>query len=220
MRNLMNLLLIFTALAITTGVFAQSIGIKAGLNLSTMLVKDDDDTYSNDFILNPGFHAGVVGEIPFGDVFAVEPGLFLTTKGYKIDEKILDMTIKGNINPMYIELPVNGKFSFDLGGVRIYLAAGPYVGYGIGGKYKTEMTNESGNKETEEQDIQWGSDEAKDDFKNLDYGVTAGAGIEISGMTVGFSYGYGLANISPYTHHGYIVNNRVMGISAGYKFGF
>ncbi len=220
MRNLMNLLLIFTALAVTTGVFAQSIGVKAGLNLSTMMVKDDDDTYSDDFKLNPGFHAGVFAELPFGEVFSLEPGLLITTKGYRIEEDILDMTMKMNVNPMYIELPVNGKFAFDLGGVKLFLTAGPYVGYGIAGKWKMEMTNESGNKETTEEDILWGSDEAEDDFKNLDYGVTAGAGIEFSGVIIGFNYGYGLANISPHNDHGFIANNRVMGISAGYKFGF
>ena len=220
MRKLINLLMIFTAMAITTGVFAQSIGIKGGLNLSTMMVKDDDDTYSDDFLLNPGFHAGVVAEFPFGDIFSLEPGLLISTKGYKIDEDMLDMKMKLNVNPMYIEIPVNGKVAFELGELKIFVTAGPYVGYGLAGKWKIEMTDESGNKETNEEDILWGSDEGEDDFKNLDYGVTAGACIEFSGVMVGFNYGYGLANLSPHTDHGYIVNNRVMGISAGYKFGF
>ena len=46
---------------------AQTIGLKAGLNLANMLEKDDDDTYSNDFSMNPGFHLGVTVDIPLND---------------------------------------------------------------------------------------------------------------------------------------------------------
>lgn len=38
---------------------AQSVALKAGFNLSNMLEKDDEDTYSDDFEMLPGFHAGL-----------------------------------------------------------------------------------------------------------------------------------------------------------------
>jgi len=64
----------------------------------------------------------------------------------------------------------------------------------------------------------WGSGEY-DFLKRLDFGLTGGAGIEINFIQIDLSYGLGLANISSYTNDGDKINNRVLGIFLGYKFG-
>lgn len=57
MKNLVKLFVVVIVFTLTTnGLWAQNFGIKAGLNLSNMLVSDDNDTYSNDFKTKPGFH--------------------------------------------------------------------------------------------------------------------------------------------------------------------
>lgn len=220
MKNLLKLLIVVIGFTMTTESYAQTFGVKAGLNLSNMLVEDDDDTYSDDFKVNPGFHVGATAEFPITELFSFETGLLLSTKGFKVSEEetFMGETVKyeSKLNLIYLDIPLTAKASFDLGGARIYGVFGPYIGMGLSGKSKFEITA-MGETETDEEDIKWGSDE--DDFKRLDLGLTMGAGVEISSIQIGLSYGLGLANISTNADGGSKISNRVLGISVGYKFG-
>jgi outer membrane protein W len=222
MKNLTNLFVVVIISMMTTGLFAQTFGVKAGLNLSNMIVKDDDDTYSDDFKLNPGFHAGLTADFPITEMFSFETGLLISTKGYRISQEdtILGETyeIEGKLNPLYLDIPLTGKVAFDIGGPKIYGAFGPYVGVGLAGKAKNEVTI-NGETEKDDEDIEWGSDEEEDFLKRLDFGLTVGAGVEINALQIGISYGLGLANISVSSDNGAKINNRVIGISVAYRFG-
>jgi hypothetical protein len=48
--------------------------------------------------------------------------------------------------------------------------------------------------------------------------LTFGAGVEINSVLIGLNYSLGLGNISPNTDNGNMINNRVLGLSVGYKF--
>jgi hypothetical protein len=89
---------------------------------------------------------------------------------------------------------------------------------GLSGGSKLETTY-GGNTESDTEAVNWGSDAENDDFKRLDFGLVAGAGVEINSILIGVSYGYGLANISSYTADGTRVSNRILSVSAGYRFG-
>jgi hypothetical protein len=189
-----------------------------------MLMKDDNTTFSTDFMMNPGFHIGGTVEFPMGNVFSIEPGLLFSTKGY-IDEYKEDIhqvgviEYKNKTNLYYLDVPVYAKASFDVGdNVKLYGALGPYLGVGLWGKMKSE-TILNGKKETFNDDVKWGTDAENDHFKRVDFGLNAGAGVEFYSVLFEVSYGYGLLNICPYTDNGFKTNNRVLGISAGYKFG-
>jgi hypothetical protein len=214
------LVVVFTT--VTNELFAQNFVLKGGLNLSNMLLKDDSETYSNDFEMNPGFHVGAMAEFPLSEIFSFETGLLLSTKGFKLSEEETQMgetyKYEQRLNLLYLDVPLTAKVTFDLGGAKIYGVFGPYVGMGLSGKWKYEESFD-GETDTEEEEVVWGSDVQKSDFKSLDYGVTAGAGVEINSIQIGLTYGLGLANISPYTDGGNKVNNRVLGLSVGYKFG-
>ena len=219
MNKLVNLLIIVFAIIISAESHAQIFGVKAGLNLSNMLVKDDDGTYSDDYKLNPGFHAGVTAEFPVTELFSFDTGLLLSRKGFKIDAESGSLSIKSSLSPLYLDIPLTGKASYNLGNAKVYGAFGPYLGVGIGGKIKMKITYE-GETEKDDENIEWGSDEDEDDdLKRLDYGITIGGGIEINSVRVGLMYNYGLANISSYTDDGATMSNRVLGISVGYRFG-
>ncbi len=204
MKILMKLFVAVIALTIATGSFAQEFGIKAGLNLSNMLVKDDNTTYSDDYDMKIGFHVGVTAEFPLAELFSFETGLLFTQKGYKYDGAWGDYAL----NLYYLEVPLLGKATYDLGDVMLYGQLGPYVGFGLAGKFKSD---------DEEEDIDWGSDD-DDDLKRLDFGLNIGAGVQVSNITIGASYGLGLMNISPHDEGGFKTNNRVIGVSVGYKF--
>jgi opacity protein-like surface antigen len=208
MKIFVKILIVAMMLSASANTFAQVLGVKAGLNLSNVLAKDDNKTYSDDNKMKPGFHLGVTAEIPFEEMFSFETGLLFTQKGYKYESSFMGTTYEGTLNLNYIEIPLNGKVSYDMGSAKIYGLLGPYVGFGLSGKYKND---------DEDSKVDWGSDEDEDDFKRLDFGLNVGAGVEIDALTVGISYGLGLANISPYSDGGYKVNNRVLAISIGYK---
>lgn len=209
-------------LTISMGSYAQIFGVKGGLNLSNLLMKDDEDTYSDDFKMKTGFHAGLTAEFPVTESFSFETGLLLSTKGFRISEEETYLgeteTYEGKLNLLYLDIPFTAKAYYDLGGAMIYGVFGPYAGIGLSGKTKVESTY-GGESETDEENIKWGSDEAEDDLKRVDFGLTVGAGVELSSVQVGLNYNLGLANISPDTENGNRIKNRVVGLSVGYKFG-
>ncbi|MDP3463019.1 MAG: porin family protein [Bacteroidales bacterium] len=206
MKKIIALIACLIAFTYATETYAQIFGVKAGLNMSTMLAKDDDDTYSDDLKSLLGFHIGATAELPFGDMFAFEPGLLISTKGYKVDSD----SYEGTLSLMYVEVPLNAKAYLEVGGIKLYGTAGPYLGFGVTGKFKSDDDDES---------VEWGSDEDESDFKRLDFGLNIGAGAQFGPIEAGLTYGLGLANISPSSGNGYKENNRVFGISVAYKLG-
>ncbi|MCK5368781.1 MAG: PorT family protein [Cyclobacteriaceae bacterium] len=197
---------------------AQTFGIKGGFNLANFLEKDDDETYSNDFKMNPGFHIGATVDIPFGDIFSLESGLLLTTKGTKLEEESVGYEVKTKVNLYYLDVPITLKASHELGdGIKVFGEVGPYIGFGLSGKVKI-TTKYQGDEGTEEKDLTWGSDEENDDLKRLDAGLTFGGGVEINAIQIGISYDLGLANIDTYTDNGFTTKNRVLKFSVGYRF--
>jgi outer membrane protein W len=214
MKYLVKLFVVVIAFTmITDELLAQNFGLRGGLNLADMLLKVEDVSYDAKMV--PGFHIGVTAEFPISKILSFETGLLLSTKGSKISEKDVNYEFEEKDNLLYLDIPLTGKARFDVGGVNIYSVFGPYVGMGLSGKYKVKE-KESGVTVTYEDDIEWGSD---GDYKRLDFGLTLGAGVEISSIQIGLTYNLGLANISPYTEGGTKVQNRVLGISVGYKFG-
>lgn len=218
MKTLMKLIIVAIMLTITPQIFSQSIAVKAGLNLANMRERDDNNTYSNNFTMNPGFHVGANVEFTIYKILSLETGLFFLTKGYKSDYslEILDNTyhLKHKTNLYYIDLPITLKLTFVIGKVKIYGAFGEYLGLGLFGKSKTESpvlddTNEN---------ITWGTGD-NDDLRRFDFGMTFNAGVEFYSILIGAYYDHGFANISAHSVSGYNIKNRVIGISVGYRFG-
>jgi opacity protein-like surface antigen len=217
MKNLKKMLIVVVAIVTVSQSYAQIFGVKAGLNLSNMLDKDDVETYSKDFKMKPGFHVGATAEFPINEMFSFETGLLLSTKGYKYSQKETDFESKETLNLLYVDIPLTAKAYYVVGGTKIYGAVGPYIGMGLSGKAKTVETG-MGEKASNSETVKWGSNADNDIFKRLDFGLTVGAGVEINSIQFGFSYGLGLANISPSTDGGAKISNRVFAISVGYKF--
>ncbi|MFO7368744.1 MAG: porin family protein [Bacteroidales bacterium] len=213
MKKLSKVLFVLLLVVISAQTYAQKFGIQAGLNLSNQVWKDDDDTYSDEFKMLPGFNAGVTFEMGFGDLIGLEVGLIADTKGFKIKEDVLGSEVTMKASLLYLDVPVLIKVGPSFGPAKVFAAAGPYVGFGLTGKMKMEA---EGEEETE--DISWGSDEVEDDFKRLDFGAKFGIGAEVMNFTLGAYYSLGLANLSPYTDGGARISNNLISISVGYKF--
>ncbi len=220
MKTFIKLSIVVLLLVNGTESFAQTFGIKVGLNLSNMIMKDDDETYSEEFKMKPGFHFGPTIEIPISELFSFESGLMLSTKGYKESVKISYGGCISERNTkvymLYIDIPLTAKVTFDVGGTKLFGTFGPYIGMGLCGKMKYIKIYEI---DEEVEKISFGSNKEEDDLKALDYGLTAGIGFTLNSTQIGISYALGLANLSNYSEDHYKIKNRVLGISIGYKFG-
>lgn len=217
----MKLLTVVLMVTLTANSFAQTYGIKAGLNLSKMIVSTDQASASVISKSLTGFQVGLTAEYPITKIFSFETGLLLSSEGMKMDESTTyqgsTYEISDKIIPLYLNIPLTAKASFDVGGAMIYGAFGPYIGIGLSGKAKIESTS-GGSTETSSDNIKWGSG-SDNDLKRLDFGLSIGAGVEINKIQLGLTFSPGLANISASTDNGAKIKNQVLGISIGYKFG-
>lgn len=206
----------------TSRAFAQ-FGIRAGVNFTNVSVKEGDDLDDENTKIKPGFHVGATYDIGVTDMFAVQPGLLFSTKGakYKYDD--------GNgeyaVTPYYLELPINFLYKPVLGDGNLLLGGGPYVAYGVGGKWKDKYEDESAtgklvfinDYENEPED-----DDVEVYGRKLDAGINFLAGYEFSNrFSVQFNAQLGLMNTVPKFDgekpDGAVKNNG-FGISIGYKF--
>lgn len=216
MKNLFRSIVLLSLAFIYVESNAQNFVLKAGLNLANLLDKDDSDTYSNDFKMNPGFHVGATILVPFSEAVSLETGLVLMTRGMKISEESGGFKLTANANLMYLDIPILVKGAYSLSdNTKMYGAIGPYIGIGLSGKAKATIDDGTTSSSSEE-DIKWGNDENTDNLKRLDFGLSFGAGVEISSFLVGVSYDLGLSNISTIQDGGTTIKNRVLKFSLGY----
>lgn len=205
---LMGLLMISS-----TGAFAQmSFGVKAGANFSSMMLKSNGEK-DDEAKFKPGFNIGAFGDFELSDLLAVEAGLNVELKGYRMKfDEIGKTTIKSNL--VYVTVPVDVKLTFG----SFYVLAGPYIGVAATGKVKSKFEF---NDETEKhnESLDFGNDEKDSDLKRLDLGLGLGAGYEINdNLGVRAGYDLGLSNLEPGGDKDNSVKNGSINVSVTYKF--
>lgn len=171
-----------------------SIGIKGGVNRADFKgdAKDVDGKLK--------YQVGLTVDIEMTNNLYLQTGVEFHQKSLKYKPELEAST---KLNPMYLQVPLHLAFKLQLvQGVKLVVNGGPYVAFGLGGKVK-----EDGEKE---------NIFAKDRFKRLDYGVGAGAGVELGPLVLGVGYDFGLANVSDMK--GVKVRNRAALASLGVKF--
>lgn len=189
--------------------FAQSFGIKAGLNLSNAYLKSE--IKEKEFNLHPGFHVGVVGNMPIYSVMSVESGIFFSSKGFVESVTMIDTYY----TPLYLEIPLNILATFEMEGVGVYGSIGPYFGYGLAGNIVTKSSIGNDVSKTSRK-IKWGKSNPFD-HNRVDYGISLGAGFKAEHIQVGVSYNFGLADFFP-ADELIGLYGRVFSISFGYWF--
>lgn len=203
---------------------AQTVTLKGGLNMYDMFFKAPNETYSDHFKLYPGFQAGVSVDIPIKGKFSFEPSVLFSQKGFAYANKsdmfgsTVDVTMNMYLN--YIDIPLLAKVKFDVAKVKVFTSLGPYLGIGLNGTLKHKATfTYMGSTEVDEgsEKVKWGSDANNDMLKRIDFGLMAGAGVQIKSFQIGLNYGYGLANIS--SSSDMKIRNRVLSLTVGYCFG-
>jgi hypothetical protein len=203
-------LLAVMAVAVTA-MSAQGLGLRGGVNMSNL---SGDDAPEDSKMLT-GFHIGLDYEIAVAPDFYFAPGLLFSTKGTKVEESEGDASAEAKVILNYLEVPLNLVYKPLLGEGNLIVAFGPYLGYGIGGKWKVEGS-EGGTNVSFEEDIKFGSDD-EDDFKALDLGANISFGYMFAGgLSVQLNTQLGLISIA--NGDDASVKNTGFGLGLGYRF--
>jgi hypothetical protein len=219
--------ILFTAtlLISSTLLFSQTkFGLKAGVNFANVTFEEE----GSDLEVSPSsltsFHFGGFAEIGLSKSLYFQPGLSISGKGFKFEQSESEGGFSGSekitSNFMYLEVPLTLLAKFNAGTGKIFVGAGPYLGYGISGKEKYELKidgpgTEFDESESDSDDIKFGDKE--EEYKPLDLGLNFSTGYELAnGLFINAGYGLGLNNIS--NGEGSSVKHKVVSISLGFKF--
>jgi hypothetical protein len=206
-----KVILVFVAVALTAS-YAQAqftFGVRAGLNLTNMVFKDNGATVTGK--MKPGIQLGVTGEHAITDAFAIQPGLLFSMQGYKMEE---EGPLKGAIALNYIQIPVNVQYKLDLSGMKLLLQAGPYLGIAVNGKFKMK----AGSQE-DSMDIRFKSSNGGGDYKRGDFGLGVGAGLQFGNIQAAVGYNIGLANVDAHYDGDHTAKNNGLALTVTYLFG-
>lgn len=146
------------------------LGIKGGLNVSS--VHFNKKVIGKDNVT--GFNIGPMMEVMVPVMgIGFDAALLYSQRG-------IGLKSEDDLKNDYIDVPVNLKWKFGLPLVKGYLAAGPYIGFRVGGDKFWDIPGSIG-------------DQLK--AKSFNAGVNLGAGVElVRHLQVGFNYTLGLTD--------------------------
>jgi hypothetical protein len=189
-----SLILSFVAL-FTVSVLAAQTTIKptVGLNFTDF---SNDISGAGEFKAKTGWQIG--GSIAFGKKFYIEPGIFYTSKSTEFQSSVSpsipdeSTSINGIRIPLTVGLNLlgNEKTMFSLRGFG-----------GLSGFFLTSV----------------GDDLDKDDFESTNFGVFAGAGIDVWKVFLDLSYEWSLTNVQKNVSQIDVGQARSLYINAGIR---
>jgi hypothetical protein len=179
-----KILLSGALLAATAGIAhaqSPSFGIKAGASLTN--ITGSYTTGGADFKNKFGFHGGFVANLPFSDIFSIQPELLYSMKGYKYTGtdpySAVTYTFKQTLH--YIDVPVLARI--NAGG--LFFEAGPQVGYLV-----------AANSSIDDGRVPTRSYSGRDNLRKVDFGYAAGLGYQLpNGPGIGLRYNGGFKNV-------------------------
>lgn len=158
---------------------SPSIGIKGGLNYSSL-----NFSFTAWDKPKTGYHLGAFVNLPLSDRFSIQPELLYSTKGTRVPYRITDW-LDGQValDLRYLDLPVMGQVKL---GRFAHIEAGPYASLLLDANLKHGSTIPF---------LNFSYDLPNDVFSRLDYGLAAGAGMDLGHLGVGVRYNYGLGKV-------------------------
>jgi len=170
-------------------VFAQvsvQPGIAVGLSSYTQKIKTTGITIEPDSKM--GFVAGVVLDLSVINIVSIEPGIFYSMRGMKMENSEEGITQTATENISYLAIPVHLKLKYPSLLLKPYGLAGLNLGILLSAKGKTEETG-----------IPAVEEDIADECNPTDFGFDFGAGVEFTlpALTpfVEFAYYLGLTNV-------------------------
>jgi hypothetical protein len=192
-------------------------GLKLGLNMAN-IHGADVDTWENVTRESWGskiaFCFGGYLTFKIADIFAIQPEVFYTMKGSKLETTYLGETYKEKVKLSYLEIPVLAKIIIPTqSSVKPCLFAGPALAIKLSSKDWYEIAGESH------------EDDISDYVKGTDFGLVMGGGLDFGlgaankgKITVDLRYTLGLTQIVNVEGLTFDVKNGAFSLMIGYTF--
>ncbi|MEO5600133.1 MAG: porin family protein [Cyclobacteriaceae bacterium] len=170
-------------------------GLKGGINLTTLDIKDPEMSYSS----RSGYHAGIFFRGKFAKI-GIQPELLLFTQSGELKSSVFG-TAKENFT--YLSIPIMLKF-YPVGGLN--LQVGPQFGFLMDGEREYNSLLGSGTEDITEY------------YKKSDLSVSVGAGYDFDfGLNFDFRYNLGVKDINNVAN-GEEARSRIFLLSLGWNF--
>ena len=177
------------ALALATVVsMSAQLSVNAGFGFFTETEKaTDGSTTTTETDPFNSFGIGVKYEIPVAGCFSVMPGAGLYYQFSKEEGSLASYTATSKNKAFGIDIPVLAKATFDVGPVRLFAVAGPYLDLCL--MEKTVVSDNQGNETT------YNYFEDSEDWKRLGWGLQFGVGVDfLDNYRLMYNYQLGLTN--------------------------
>jgi hypothetical protein len=195
MKTRIGCVLVFLTIFAVSAQAQVGFGIKAGLNLSTLNVKDPELSYES----RTGFHGGIFLRGKF-DKVAIQPELLLFTQSGDLESSFFG-TAQEHFT--YLSIPLMLKF-YPIGGLNIQL--GPQFGFLLDGEREYDSFLGSG------------SEDITDYYKDSDVSVSVGGGYDFDfGLSLDLRYNIGVKDIND-AANGEEARSRIFLLSLGWNF--
>lgn len=181
-------------------------GVKGGLNIASLIFVGEGAPVTTPLV---GINAGGFVEVKISEKFSIQPELLYTTQGSNFD---LAVDFEGDqydtdnsFKLSYINIPVMFKYYVDK---KFSLEGGPQIGFLTSSKLEVKVLGQSVTQD------------AKDYFESVDFGLNIGAGYDFTKkLSASIRYNIGLINIGSdeFATGDDKVSNRVLSISLGCK---
>lgn len=198
-----KVLVIVACIFMTTYGFAQDLkfGVKAGLNLSTVVGDDVEDTD-----MTAGLYFGGFLNVPLSDRLSFQPELLYSRQGWKSDWKFEGDSFKNTLKLSYLNIPMLLKMSLGASD-KIHVYAGPQLGFLLDAELDYEGNGGSGTGDYE------------DYMNDIDFSIILGLSFNVSdNMSLDVRYNRGLSNIYNYEDGDYKAYSSVFQLGASYSF--
>lgn len=181
------------------------------------------DSVSGNYSSRTGIHFGFMADLQLAhsSKFYFQPGIIFFNKGRKYaapyDSTGLVKSFSSSQFINYIDVPLNLVLKFPLGKSKFVIGGGPYASFFYNGKEKTETVFSDGHFEnSENNDLPVGKKAGQ--YKTVNYGVSALAGLEFGRVFLTANYSRGLGDFYTPAYDGHL-NHQVIGGTLGIYLG-
>ena len=206
-----QLLTLFFLLLLGATTHAQ-LGIKAGLNSSTLRIDESELSVENKEAAT-GWQAGLFYRLKLSDALSVQPELLYVERksGFDVGQSFTSARVEAETK--YAEIPV--VMLLQLGDLPVNLQVGGYAAYLADVEYRfNSLLSDQGMQEV---------DDDREGYNKSDYGFIGGLGVEFLNFTIDLRYTQGFQTQDEgfqYRNVEYLTDakNVALMLNVGYRF--
>jgi len=184
MKQNLNYLIAILITCFAVNTTSAQLGVKAGLNLSSLKYFDDNDENFNEEYVT-GYQVGAVYVVGLGDKLSFQPEAAFYTRGgkAKFGAGPLATEIENSLQYLNLNALLNLNLLGDNDGLAVQLTGGLFGGYALSGTSKVTFGGI-----TTESKVDYDNDESLD---RSNMGYIVGAGIRLNDFILSLRAAYG-----------------------------